>query len=265
MIILRKTNSIIIICLLTIGCTRHLRDKTNLTTEKFNFKRFTQLKQRSSKEIKEFIQNNQPLIRSDSGEISFPGGDFLTEAKFNLIARLNDTLANGSIISYGEAQSGYQTILKMPDSKYIVSKQYFKDNLKLEHISHSFGQMLVGLTLFYDHSGKLIRQINEDSLYKFTLDDVAAKIKATYHLDLYKDEKVSIIKYLTDTHLPYYAINIKDRVDHDPPTTITSSEYYKQIDQMANLRAIKTKTIEIDGVSGNIIRETPFQISIRRL
>jgi hypothetical protein len=234
----------IIICLISLKCAG--QTKINATMEKFNLKKLEELK-RGNK-----VNNLSQDTVIDLSAIDLSSIDISKYVRS--MYEWNDTLKDKSVITYAEMTAGYQTTLKMYGSKYITSKQYFKDNLNLQIVAHFFSKMPIGTTLFYDHSGKLIRQVNEDEFFKFTLGDVAAKIKDIYKLDIYNDEIVSVTRDHSDSRLPYYEVHIKIGIKTDLSPLLAMPDYEQHIRDRLN-RPIDTKVIVINGIDGNIIRE----------
>ena len=61
---------------------------------------------------------------------------------------------------------------------------YFSGSIKFE--ANLYYDCLIGITKYYDESGKLIKEVDEDAPYKFSLEDVIKKVKTEYNIDLTK-------------------------------------------------------------------------------
>lgn len=117
---------------------------------------------------------------------------------------------------------------------------YYPSSKALKAMGKDFYQSPFGITKKYDEQGKLIKEINSDKPYKISIDDVVAKVKEIYNINLDERDYKSSLKRSLSSQLnnqPIYEISlaIKD-------------EPYKR------------KYVLIDGTTGDILYETEFYI-----
>ncbi|WET48451.1 hypothetical protein PYS58_17960 [Chryseobacterium indologenes] len=110
------------------------------------------------------------------------------------------------------------------NSPYLTSKIFFKNN-NLKSIGRNFYSFPIGIFKEYDESGKLIREVNNDAPYKFSIDDLINKIKKEYDVDIvgdYKDSdktKIMVSRWLGykedwsiyKKNVPMYQVSIRDK------------------------------------------------------
>lgn len=142
-----------------------------------------------------------------------------------------DISKDGSIATYSESHAGFQITSTHPNTRLMTMKEYYHDNLSLNLVRHFFGRMPVGIEYVYDHSGKLINEIDYDAPFKFSFNDVTNKIKEKYKTDITQPGAGEIYRDASNLNSPYYDVSI---VKND----------------------IKTR-IRIDGNTGEIIGEYP--------
>ncbi|QYS92309.1 hypothetical protein JJC04_07370 [Flavobacterium covae] len=80
---------------------------------------------------------------------------------------------------------------KKDNSPYEYHKSFFKKNNLLKSNLTIFYSFPIGITLEYDETGKLIKEINNDLPYKFSVDDLREKIKKEYDVDIVSDYRDS--------------------------------------------------------------------------
>lgn len=117
---------------------------------------------------------------------------------------------------------------------------YYPSSKALKAMGKDFYQSPFGITKEYDEQGKLIKEINSDKPYKILIDDVVAKVKEKYNINLEnREEKGSLNRYLSSqlNNQPIYEINL----------AIKDEPY-------------KMKYFLIDGTTGDILYETEFYI-----
>ncbi|PKF75989.1 hypothetical protein CW752_01370 [Chryseobacterium sp. PMSZPI] len=124
----------------------------------------------------------------------------------------------------GNLTGGPDVEIRKPNSPYKTIKTYHK-NSSPKSISKIFYSFPVGIFKEYDESGKLIREVNNDTPYKFSIDDLINKIKKEYDVDIvgdYKDsDKTQImvnrwLGYKEDwsiykKNVPMYQVSIRDK------------------------------------------------------
>lgn len=124
----------------------------------------------------------------------------------------------------GNLTGGPDVEIRKPNSPYKTIKTYHK-NSSLKSINKIFYSFPVGTFKEYDESGKLIREVNNDTAYKFSIDDLINKIKKEYDVDIvgdYKDsDKIQImvsrwLGYKEDwsiykKNVPMYQVSIRNK------------------------------------------------------
>ena len=123
--------------------------------------------------------------------------------------KLEDTLKDGSIISYIELKNIIQKRTKEKNSPYIHYKQYFKDNFNLSSEMECFYTMPIGIKKDYDHLGNLIKETNYETTFAFSVNQLSEKIKKTYNIDIYHDKDFGIDRYTENPMHSYYIITKK--------------------------------------------------------
>ena len=128
--------------------------------------------------------------------------------QFKAKNKVADTLADGSIVIYFDNAEIIQETIKMPNSVYKSNRQYFKDNLSLKKEELYFYDMPVGTTREYDPSGKLIMEVDYDSIFKYSLNDLSKNTLQNYSIDLFRDKHFGIMRHIEDLQNPYYELLI---------------------------------------------------------
>jgi Uncharacterized alpha/beta hydrolase domain (DUF2235) len=86
---------------------------------------------------------------------------------------------------------------KKKNSTFQTRKAYFKKNGILKKTITNFYAFPIEITKEYDETGKLIKEIDNDLPYKFSIIDLQKKIKIEYQVDIvedYRDEESTLIK-----------------------------------------------------------------------
>ena len=78
----------------------------------------------------------------------------------------------------------FETIVKKDTPLQKNNAYYLSGIIKYE--ANYFYNCLIGISKHYDPSGKLIKEIDEDAPYKFSLEDLIKMVKEEYHIDLMK-------------------------------------------------------------------------------
>ena len=87
-----------------------------------------------------------------------------------------------------------ETFLNNPYKKI---KVYFKENNILYAEAKTFYGFAIESSKEYDKAGKLIKEIDDDKPYQFSIEDLRKKLKNEYDIDIiedYKDEDPTLIK-----------------------------------------------------------------------
>jgi len=101
------------------------------------------------------------------------------------------------------------------NSPYMIYKVYFKKSRQLKAICKKFYGIPIGIDKLYDEAGNLIKETNNDLPYKFSIEDLATKMKNEYNIDTYNQKQVfTILRTYRDTSLsfPYYEIIIHNGI-----------------------------------------------------
>ncbi|WP_395075962.1 hypothetical protein [Flavobacterium sp.] len=75
----------------------------------------------------------------------------------------------------------------MLNNPYEIIKIYFKNNKILYAEGQDFYGIHIGLDKEYDETGKLIKQIDNDKPYQFSIEDLRKKLKNEYDIDIIED------------------------------------------------------------------------------
>jgi len=115
------------------------------------------------------------------------------------------SLADGTKIY---ADTEYYENLSKSRSPYRIFNEYYS-NLVLKSTEKTFYDIRYGKYYEYDENGKLIKEIDEDLPYKFTIEDLVHKMLMDFKIDLrIVKSGVRIRRYVhRDTKLPKYEIN----------------------------------------------------------
>lgn len=148
--------------------------------------------------------------------------------------KVEDTLSDGSIVKYFEDSKEIQETVTEPNSVYINVKQYFKETLLLKREEHFFYEMPIGVMKVYDVSGNLISEVNYETIFKFSLDDIHELLLKKYSINIFKDKNFGILRHFYGTPIPYYEVHI--------------------------LSGMQMRVIHINGINGEIIDEKEFYI-----
>lgn len=114
---------------------------------------------------------------------------------------------------------------------YRYAKTFFSKSLSLKSEGITFLGLPIGIDKFYDENGNLVKEVNHDLPYKFSIDDLREKIKKEFDLDIVKD------------------YNFKE-----PSAIKVSRSFYGKVPsyyQVAFEKMGKTIYLEIDGTTGN--------------
>jgi hypothetical protein len=78
----------------------------------------------------------------------------------------------------------YQEIIRMVNSPYATSDTYFKTSLNLKSKVQTFYDNPIGTYKEYDDQGNIIDQINCESSYPFSFDNLIQKLTNEYNINL---------------------------------------------------------------------------------
>lgn len=136
------------------------------------------------------------------------------------------------IISKEETIQTEKTNLLDP---YGVTKVYYLKNKSLCSVLNEFYKIYLNKYIKYDESGKIVKEINFDQLYVFSLKDLLHKIKIEYDIDLEDKRKGAWAGRWVDENFkkPFYEVHLKSKEN-----------------------SMEREYILIDGISGEILFTT---------
>ena len=110
-------------------------------------------------------------------------------------------LPDGSEMQKSENMDYYNFDIKLPDSPYGAEYIYFKNPIQLKIEYNKFYSASIGILKEYDIQDNLIKEINLDAGFGFSLQNVIDKMQADYKIDLlhppkglYRDLERSLAK-----------------------------------------------------------------------
>jgi len=129
--------------------------------------------------------------------------------KQSQVLEVNDTLKDGTTIKQFEDGDYYIEKIQLLNSPIIQTKAYFKDTGNLEIISKTFYSFPIGSTNEYNRNGKLIKQTKWDKNFSFSIDDLSAKLKKEFDIDIMHTNQalyVSVVRGFENGS--YYSVSI---------------------------------------------------------
>jgi len=96
---------------------------------------------------------------------------------------------------------------------YGVTKVYYLKNKSLCSVLNEFYKIHLNKYIKYDESGKIVKEINFDKFYVFSLKDLLQKIKREYDIDLEDKLKGAWANRWIDENLkkPFYEVHLKSK------------------------------------------------------
>lgn len=126
--------------------------------------------------------------------------------------RWDYTLPSGELVNVTERDGEYREEITSPFSLYRQGNMYY-GNGKIKIQAFYFYKVSIGNWLYYDASGNLIKEVNYDADFKFSIDDVAKMMLDRFGIDIYAPNAItSFIRYVDEknTQLPLYMIAVKN-------------------------------------------------------
>lgn len=121
----------------------------------------------------------------------------------------HEYVANDTLFKLTESNDIYTEVTKPIHNNFEKHSFYDKKNLKLKCEGDFFSRMEIGIHKFYDENGNLIKEIDYDKNYTFTLYDLIVKVKKEFKIDLNKDlKKIEISRGKNAFNFHVYTINI---------------------------------------------------------
>lgn len=110
------------------------------------------------------------------------------------------------------------------NSPYLTSKTFFKNN-NLKSIGKHFYSFPIAIYKEYNETGKLVKEVNNDAPYKFSVEDLIKKIKKEHDVDIvtnYRDNdktRITVSRWLGykedwniyKKDVPMYQLSITDK------------------------------------------------------
>jgi len=125
---------------------------------------------------------------------------------------------------------------------YTVYKSYFRNN-SLQTIGKEFYQRNIGKWIFYNENGKIVKEIDNDKPYPFSMEQLIEKIKKEYNVNL--EQKTpgtwanrsipeELKKPVYEVHLAYKDHELKRQyvlIDGTTGKTLFTNDYFMNDDQ----------------------------------
>ncbi|MBF6654068.1 hypothetical protein C3B47_14525 [Flavobacterium columnare] len=121
----------------------------------------------------------------------------------------NYILENGDNLQINNDQNTIYVRIKKKNSFFNVYKEFFTFNKKIKKQIFLYDNFKYDFEKEYDKSGKLIKEINHNLPYKFSIEDLEKKMKTQYDVDIYDVKQIhSMNRYEEKKHLniPLYEI-----------------------------------------------------------
>lgn len=154
------------------------------------------------------------------------------EAKF--------TLPNGNSVRQSIFRDAYIEDIKIKGTPFSIQNIYSKPGGAIQSSLEVFYRVPIGIKKLYDGNGNVIKEIDFDKPFQFSIDDLALKIKNEFNLDIMKDNNyVNVFRTLL----------IRDSI----PLTYTVAF---PVDLSLDSPYGDKRILEIDGNTGAIISNT---------
>ena len=141
----------------------------------------------------------------------------------------NDLIKDSQFLSYGYvilSNGDKLQIFKGSENKGFIQKtgkkntsyelyKVFYENGNLQFMSTHFYDFSIGISKEYNENGELIKEIDYDKDYKFSIEDLQKKMKATYNVDIMdKKQTRSVSRTTIDPRIkfPYYQVVINSGI-----------------------------------------------------
>lgn len=136
----------------------------------------------------------------------------------------NFILPNGNSVRQIRIGDTYDEEITIKGSPFIIKNTYAKSNRAIQSSLELFYGFPIGVKKFYDGYGNVIKEIDCDKpAFKFSIDDLALKIKNEFSIDIMKDNKyVNVSRTLlisTSVPLTYtvaFPVDSKINLNIDP-------------------------------------------------
>ncbi|MBS7229582.1 hypothetical protein KHA90_00975 [Flavobacterium psychroterrae] len=132
--------------------------------------------------------------------------------------------------------TGIQVRITNVETPYKIIKGFSNESKRLSIIGYYFYQFSIKTDKEYDDNGKLIKEINYDLPYKFSLKQVIDKVKKEYQVDLENIGQESVL----------------ERFESNKPNKKTFYEVYLK----SNVEKSTWNYVLIDGTTGEVLFKT---------
>ncbi len=122
-------------------------------------------------------------------------------------------LEDSTKLKLEEYASLYQLTLNLPNSHYSYSYQYYKTTLGLKRSGMFFQRNLIGTHKLYDLEGDVIEEIQNDTAFTFTLNELDSALIKDYDIHIMDMDKIIGVS-MEDSFKPVYGIAYS--VDNNP-------------------------------------------------
>ena len=154
------------------------------------------------------------------------------EAKF--------TLPNGNSVRQSKFRDAYIEDIKIKGTPFSIQNIYSKPGGAIQSSLEVFYRVPIGIKKLYDGDGNVIKEIDFDKPFQFSIDDLALKIKNEFNLDIMKDNNyVNVFRTLL--------------IDNSVPLTYTVAF---PIDLNFDSQYGDRRVLVLDGNTGAIISNT---------
>jgi len=168
-------------------------------------------------------------------KIKFDIAYFTKHKNYNIAI---DTLRHGTIITLIDGNY-YSENIKKVNSPYSINYRFYKNSYNIRSSGTSFYDAATGIYNEYDENGKIVKSIDYNNIYKFSIQDLIALFKSKYKIDLTtsKDIVHVVSTYRNNTNIqitPEYTILIRGK-------------------------SPKFRQIKVNGINGKIILDLSIQ------
>ena len=113
----------------------------------------------------------------------------------------------GNNIELTDNTDNYQEVITPPNSPYSYYRTYPKKSLILKNEGTLFYGNAIGIDKTYDRHGRIIKKINTDSGYYFSINSLISLLRITYKIDLLKlDSRHSVSREDDDSGRLFYNV-----------------------------------------------------------
>jgi hypothetical protein len=129
--------------------------------------------------------------------------------------RESELIKNDSIFKWEEEENTFYEEKIKDGEKFKKISNYNKTTLFALNNSTLFCNIAIGITKIYSDKGQIVKEINNDENYPFSIYDLIIKIKKSHNIDLNKGLEVRGVNRYFDTSFNkfIYSINYKDNLN----------------------------------------------------